>query len=91
MITIYASVTFDVDDILENEDLDHDEFHQLVAGLIGEADDYLGVMLDIESTIEADAEEFKDHSSKIEARLTSNQKIVARAFLTALLAELGDA
>ncbi|MFM1977456.1 MAG: hypothetical protein RL145_2302 [Pseudomonadota bacterium] len=90
MLKVNAEVGLTVDDIFEAE-IDSKDFRELVAGLIGYADECLEITLDIESTLEEDIAAFTGEASLIVMHLKPNQKIIARAFLTALLAELGDA
>lgn len=86
-------VDIDIDEITYKLTKDGytDEAKTLIVALIGQADDTFDITLERQSTLEADVEEFKDVAEDIVERLEDRQKIVARAFLTALLAELGDA
>jgi hypothetical protein len=86
-------VDIDIDEITYKLTKDGytDEAKTLIVALIGQADETFDITLQRQSTLEADVEEFKEVAEDIVERLEDRQKIVARAFLTALLAELGDA
>lgn len=90
---INTAVDIEIDEIaykLTRDGYSH-EAKTLIRALIGDANETFDVTLKAESTLEADAEEFKDAAEEIVEELSERQKIVARAFLTALLTELGDA
>lgn len=88
-----APVDIDIDEIADKLTRDgySDEAKSLIRTLIGDANEAFNVTLEATSTLEADAEEFEDAAKEIVEELSERQKIVARAFLTALLKELGDA
>ena len=88
-----APVDIDIDEIAYKLTIDGyaNEAKTLIRALICSADNAFDVTLKAESTLEADVEAFKDDAEDIVEDLSEREKIVARAFLTALLQELGDA